>query len=233
VLITRKSLVVIVAVLLSLSSVANAKGSKDAARAAFKSATQHFNLGEYAEALDAFKEAYRNFEDPVFLFNIAQCHRMMGNKQEAVRGYRTFLREAPDAPNRVEVEQLIASLDAAIREDAIAKNRTPTGTIVPRDDARPSRTGTEPPPPEPLPSAGGTAPATGTTQPADNNGAQLTATNTPPSRSSDKPIYKKWWLWTIVGGVAVVGLGVGLGVGLSSGSVSYPSATTTAGTVKF
>jgi tetratricopeptide (TPR) repeat protein len=30
------------------------------------------------------------------------------------------------------------------------------------------------------------------------------------------PLYKRWWLWTVVGGVAVVGvaLGVGLGVGL-------------------
>ena len=29
------------------------------------------------------------------------------------------------------------------------------------------------------------------------------------------PIYKKWWLWTVVG-VAVVGIGVGLGVGLAA-----------------
>jgi hypothetical protein len=34
----------------------------------------------------------------------------------------------------------------------------------------------------------------------------------------DKPVYKKWWLWTIVGGVAVgAALGVGLGLGLSNG----------------
>jgi tetratricopeptide (TPR) repeat protein len=29
------------------------------------------------------------------------------------------------------------------------------------------------------------------------------------------PVYKKWWLWTAVVGVAAVALGVGLGVGLS------------------
>jgi hypothetical protein len=34
-------------------------------------------------------------------------------------------------------------------------------------------------------------------------------------------VYKKWWLWTIVGGAVVaVGLGVGLGVGLSSSAPS-------------
>ena len=29
------------------------------------------------------------------------------------------------------------------------------------------------------------------------------------------PVYKKWWLWTAVVGVAAVAVGVGLGVGLS------------------
>ena len=29
------------------------------------------------------------------------------------------------------------------------------------------------------------------------------------------PVYKKWWLWTAVGGVVAIGLGVGLGVGLT------------------
>jgi tetratricopeptide (TPR) repeat protein len=29
------------------------------------------------------------------------------------------------------------------------------------------------------------------------------------------PVYKRWWLWTVVVGVAGVALGVGLGVGLS------------------
>lgn len=32
------------------------------------------------------------------------------------------------------------------------------------------------------------------------------------------PLYKKWWLWTAVGGVVVVGAGVGLAVGFSRGS---------------
>jgi hypothetical protein len=38
------------------------------------------------------------------------------------------------------------------------------------------------------------------------------------SLPSSKPVYKKWWLWTIVGGVAVAtGVGVGLGVALAPG----------------
>jgi hypothetical protein len=37
-----------------------------------------------------------------------------------------------------------------------------------------------------------------------------------------KPVYKKWWFWTVLGGgAAAVALGVGLGVGLSSGTPRY------------
>jgi tetratricopeptide (TPR) repeat protein len=39
---------------------------------------------------------------------------------------------------------------------------------------------------------------------------------TPPPAEEKKPVYKKWWFWTAIGGAAVaVGLGVGLGVGLN------------------
>jgi hypothetical protein len=43
-------------------------------------------------------------------------------------------------------------------------------------------------------------------------GVETTATASPPRR----PLYKRWWLWTAVGGgvVLTVALGVGLGVGL-------------------
>ena len=36
------------------------------------------------------------------------------------------------------------------------------------------------------------------------------------------PVYKKWWLWTTVGAVAAVALGVGLGVGLNQYRTAEP-----------
>jgi hypothetical protein len=36
-----------------------------------------------------------------------------------------------------------------------------------------------------------------------------------------KPVWKKWWFWTAIGGVAVVAIGVGLGVGLSTSPARY------------
>ncbi|HZS42558.1 MAG TPA: hypothetical protein VFF06_37265, partial [Polyangia bacterium] len=50
--------------------------------------------------------------------------------------------------------------------------------------------------------------------------AVLVRAPAPPPRA--RPIYRRWWLWTIVGGVAAASLAVGLGVGL--GTSSSPSA---------
>src|SRR5688572_6331199 len=80
-----------------------AVADKDRARAAYKRGMQHYNLTEYREALDAFKEAYREFEEPALLFNIGQCHRQIGDKAIAIRFYRNYLNSVPGAPNREEV----------------------------------------------------------------------------------------------------------------------------------
>jgi tetratricopeptide (TPR) repeat protein len=47
----------------------------------------------------------------------------------------------------------------------------------------------------------------------------------PPASDSPHPtpVYKKWWLWTVVGVVVVAGAGVGLGLGLSQGDNFKPT----------
>src|SRR4051812_46734476 len=87
---------------------------KDAARKAFQEGKRYYNLNQYPEALEAFKRAYWNYEEPTFLYNIAQCHRALKHKSEAIDFYRSYLRNAPDAPNRAEVERIIAELDQAL-----------------------------------------------------------------------------------------------------------------------
>jgi hypothetical protein len=81
------------------------------AKANFKQGTVYYNLNRYKEALVEFEAAYLAQPDPAFLFNIAQCHRKMGNTADAVRFYRTYLREDPKAANRVEVEKRIGELE--------------------------------------------------------------------------------------------------------------------------
>jgi len=182
------------------------KADKDLARAAFLRGTKHYNLNEYKEALDSFKDAYRAYEEPSFLFNIAQCQRQLGMRADAIRSYRAYLREGSNIRNREDVEQIIAGLERSVRDEETTRARPPQGTLGP--DGAPGRVNPDAP-------SGTTTPAT------------LMVTAQP----AHTPVYKKWWLWTIVG-VAAVGLGVGLGLGLTQGP-SFPDASTPGGRVRF
>lgn len=91
--------------------------SKPKAEAAAKSkehftqGTRHYELGHYQEALTEYEAAYMEVPDPVFLFNIGQCHRKMGHDKEAISFYKTYLRNAPNAPNRADVQKRINELE--------------------------------------------------------------------------------------------------------------------------
>jgi tetratricopeptide (TPR) repeat protein len=176
--------------------------NKAAAREAYQRGIEHYNLNEFTPALEAFREAYRNYNDASFLFNIGQCQRQLGDKQNAILSYKAYLRESPNAPNRPEVQQMIVTLESALHDEQ-------------RPAPAPAKV-------EPAPEA---KPAPALVAPA----VTATAPTPVPERT---PIYKRWWLWTAVGVVAVGGLAVGLGIGLTRGT-SYPSATTSNGTFAF
>jgi tetratricopeptide (TPR) repeat protein len=78
------------------------------ARGHFERAESAFNLGRFDEALTGYQAAYEALPLPAFLFNIAQCHRNLRNREQAVFFYQRYLSLAPDAPNRPTVEDLIA-----------------------------------------------------------------------------------------------------------------------------
>jgi tetratricopeptide (TPR) repeat protein len=82
------------------------------ARAHYNKGTRQYDLGRFGEALAEFESAYLVVPDPVFLFNSAQCHRKLGNDEQALSFYRSYLRNAPDAPNRSEVVKRIQDLEA-------------------------------------------------------------------------------------------------------------------------
>src|SRR4051794_14490315 len=114
--------------------------NKEAARESYTEGKRHYDLGEYDSALEAFKKAYLNYEEPVFLFNIAQCYRALGDKPAAARTYRAFLRNWPKAPNREQVERIVAQLDEAIAKDASARAAPPPDTLAPANSPPPSTT---------------------------------------------------------------------------------------------
>jgi hypothetical protein len=114
-----------------------ARAADGDAAAHYKKGRSLYNVSEYRAALDEFKQAYVLHEDPAFLYNIAQCHRQLGNHREAVTFYKRFLKESPGAPNRREIERLIGELEAKA-----AQTSPPPPAPPERDHAEPS-----PPPP--------------------------------------------------------------------------------------
>ena len=83
-----------------------------ASKAHFNQGTRHYELAHYQEALAEYDAAYMAVPDPAYLFNIAQCHRKMGHDKDAVEFYKRYLRAAPNAPNRADVERRIEELES-------------------------------------------------------------------------------------------------------------------------
>src|SRR5690242_16110109 len=99
-----------------LGSPALAGDNKQVAKGLFESGLRQYNLGHFERALSDFESAYQTVPDPVFLFNVGQCNRMLGRTQEALLAYRAYLREAPKAPNREEVDRLRAELERTLEQ---------------------------------------------------------------------------------------------------------------------
>src|SRR5439155_18935700 len=128
-------------------------GNKEAARVAYAEATRYYDLNRFDLALEAFQRAYWNYEEPAFLYNLAQCHRQLHHKSDAVAFYRSYLRKLPDAPNRGDVQRTIGDLEAAIALEKVATRSPPQGTIAPHaaapttEPSRSSLTAIQPAPP--------------------------------------------------------------------------------------
>jgi hypothetical protein len=163
----------------------------------FESGLAHYNLDEYAAALTAFEEGYRLKPLPLFLFNIAQAHRKLGNTAKAVEFYRTFLAQDPSSPLRAETLGYLKDLEHS----------------------------TAPPPNPPLATTPLPTPVPTTPEPAQITPPvehPVVETTPPPAlvvKSADAPPRRRRWVWGVIGAsiaVVVVGaVGIGVGVGLT------------------
>jgi hypothetical protein len=164
----------------------------------FEAGTNAFRLGEFKNAVEEYKAAYKLKADPVFLYNIAQAYRLANDFDQALFFYRSYLHSQASAPNRPEVEERIHVL-----EEQLAQRRRleqpPNSTETPGSEAAAAAR-------EPKPQAKPAAP-TPVAQP-------VVATTTPtadaaPSRAGS-PRLRLAGL--ITGGVGVAALGAGVGL---------------------
>jgi tetratricopeptide (TPR) repeat protein len=160
------------------------------AKELYRQGQAHYAVGEYEAAAEAYQSAYKLKQDPALLFNAAQAQRLAGNLDRALTMYRNYLRFHPQVANRGEVESRISQLEQQIEEARAAKVAPPPATPdPPLAEARPpAEVTTEVPP-------------------------VLTAA---PAPSEPRPIYKRPWVWAVVGGVVAAGVVI-TAISLSSG----------------
>src|SRR5262249_42601822 len=135
-----------------------------------------FHGGRFDEALKKYEQAYELNPGPKTLFNMAQVHRQLKNHERAVFFYGSYLNLRPNAPNRPEVERIIAEekprLEEQRKAEALAKEKAAQAAAALRP-APPPVVVVAPPPPPP-----------------------------PPSR----PWYRRWYVWTAVGAAVAGGI---------------------------
>jgi tetratricopeptide (TPR) repeat protein len=116
----------------------------DKAKALFAEGNEHYNLGEFAPALERYKLAYRVKPLPAFQFNIAQCHRKLGQYPDAIAMYQAYLVGVPSAQNKATVESLIAETKKLLADQqALERQRESERLATEQKKAEEARKATE------------------------------------------------------------------------------------------
>lgn len=89
------------------------------ARKLFEQGLKLYKKRKYKDAINSFVAADRLFPNPVLSFNMARAYDDLGDRAGALRFYRTYLRQSPDAADKKEVEVRIGDLENALRATGV------------------------------------------------------------------------------------------------------------------
>jgi tetratricopeptide (TPR) repeat protein len=169
------------------------KAQKEQLLEHYELGTRYYKLGKWSDAIKEYEQAYLISEDPVMLYNIAQSHRQWGQASEALRFYKRYLKDLPEATNRTQVEAVIAELERAVAEQKAAPAPAVPPAPVAPPAAGPAGGALAPPPVgSSAPSGSPGAAATGASAPAATIGAR-------PASSSQGMGTMRFVGWTMVG----------------------------------
>jgi tetratricopeptide (TPR) repeat protein len=194
---------------------ADDKDAKAAAKEHYQRGTSFYDLGRYPEAIKEFEAAYQLKNDPAFLYNLAQSYRQVGDPDQALHFYRTYLRYVPKAPNRAEIEERITALEKQVAEKGTAAVQPPPagGGATSPPPAGTGATTTTPPPPNPNETSNGPAVTVTNTGPGAGGPPPLVAATPPPApppppTSSRAQTFQKAGIYTAIGGGVLLVLGI-------------------------
>jgi tetratricopeptide (TPR) repeat protein len=155
----------------------------------YNKALKLYDEGRYADALPQFEEAYSRRQMPWLMLNIGRTMQRLGRGQEAISYYERYKKAELnlDAATLERVNKYIEQAQALVEKPPEEKPLEPRPTKV------------DPPPvtTPPVVAAPGVVPPG-------------------PDASEKKPVYKKWWFWTLIGVVAVGAVAGGVAGGLAS-----------------
>src|SRR5438067_8608833 len=77
----------------------------------FETGRNAYNAGDYVTAIREFKAAEALRPSPILDYNIGLANEKLGKKRVAVKYYKRYLEQMPNAPNRPEVDGRIAQLE--------------------------------------------------------------------------------------------------------------------------
>jgi tetratricopeptide (TPR) repeat protein len=178
-----------------------ADDAMQAAKTHFEAGKNAYNAGDYVAAIREFKAAEALRPSPILAYNIGLANEKLLKRRVAVKYYRRYLEQMPQAANRAEVEGRIAQLESEIAAQPPPGGQPPPGTPPP-----PAPPGAPPPtaeqpgdmPPAPPP---GQQPVYAGSDPY-GQAAPVVQPAPPPKRKS------YWWVWLIVAGGATLVIGL-------------------------
>ncbi|HZA49310.1 MAG TPA: tetratricopeptide repeat protein, partial [Myxococcaceae bacterium] len=85
--------------------------SEQLARAEFERAQRAYDLGRFETAIVHYSRAYEAMPLPALLFNIAQCHRLLGEYAQAAFFYRRYLDLAGSPSNAPLTRELLSEME--------------------------------------------------------------------------------------------------------------------------
>lgn len=102
------------------------------ARAEFERGQRQYDLARFDRAIGHYARAYELLPLPAFLFNIAQCHRQLGEYRKAAFFYRRYLDTAENPPNAVLARTLLKEVEGQAEPGPVAARVDGRGSLFRR-----------------------------------------------------------------------------------------------------
>jgi len=195
---------------------ASASDDVDIAKAHFNTGSAYYEHGRFEDAAHEFEEAYRLSQKAPLLYNVGKSYDGANDFARALDGYQRFLAAAPPdnsdrdfANKRVELLQTLVgkiAINGAVDGSTLGLDGKPIGSTplkaplivnpgahqvtLAHEGYATWKSGVNVP-------VGGTVPLA-------VKQTESVKVVTVTARDKETPVYKKWWLWTAVGGAVVV-----------------------------